>query len=51
MDRIFRLLPKKHTAFRAFAHDFSEAIFLRDRDDEARVQAVLESKGINWDYA
>ena len=51
MDRIFRLLPKKHTAFRAFAHDFSEAIFLRDRDDEARVRAVLEHKGINWDYA
>jgi hypothetical protein len=28
MDRIFRLLPKKHSAFRAFAHDFSEAMFL-----------------------
>src|SRR5258707_5771052 len=51
MDRIFRLLPKKHTAFHAFAHDFSEAIFLRDRDDEAQVRAVLECKGINWDYA
>jgi len=50
MDRIFRLLPKKHTAFRAFAHDFSEAIFLRDSDDEAQVRAVLERKGINWDY-
>jgi hypothetical protein len=50
MDRIFRLLPKKHTAVRAFAHDFSEAIFLRDRDDEAQVRAVLERKGINWDY-
>ena len=51
MDQIFCLLPKKHTAFRAFAHDFSEAIFLRDRGDEARVRAVLEHKGINWDYA
>jgi hypothetical protein len=51
MDRIFRLLPKKHTAFRAFAHDFSEAIFLRDRDDETQVRAVLECKGISWDYA
>ena len=51
MDRIFRLLSKKHTAFRAFAHDLSEAIFLRDGDDEAQVRAVLENKGINWDYA
>lgn len=50
MDRIFRLLPKKHTAFRAFAHDFSEALFLRDRDDEAQVRVVLKGKGINWDY-
>jgi hypothetical protein len=51
MDRIFRLLPKKHSAFRAFAHDFSEAMFLRDKDDEAQVRVVLERKGINWDYA
>jgi hypothetical protein len=47
MDRIFCLLPKKHTAFRGLAHDFSEAIFLQDRDDEAQVQAVLERKGIS----
>lgn len=51
MDWIFCLLPKKHTAFCAFAHDFSEAIFLWDRDDEARVWAILEHKGINWNYA
>ena len=50
MDRIFCLLSKKHSAFRAFAHDFSEAIFVRDKDDEAQVRAVLERKGINWDY-
>jgi hypothetical protein len=38
-------------AFRAFAHDFSEAMFVRDKDDEAQVRVVLERKGINWDYA
>lgn len=26
MDRLLRLLSKKHSAFKAFAHDFSEAI-------------------------
>jgi hypothetical protein len=51
MDRLFRLLPKKHSAFKAFAHDFSEAIFIRDSDDEARVRAALEAKGISWEYA
>ncbi|KAJ7790502.1 hypothetical protein B0H14DRAFT_3501553 [Mycena olivaceomarginata] len=27
MDRLLRLLSKKHSAFKAFSHDFSEAIF------------------------
>jgi hypothetical protein len=44
-------LPKKHSAFRAFAHDFSEAIFIRYKSDVARVRAVLEAKGIDWEYA
>jgi hypothetical protein len=51
MNRLLRLLSKKHSAFKAFAHDFSEAMFIRDKDDEARVQAVLEAKGISWEYA
>jgi hypothetical protein len=51
MDRLLRLLPKTHSAFQAFSHDFSEAIFIRDKDDEARVHAVLDAKGISWDYA
>ncbi|KAJ7168288.1 hypothetical protein C8R43DRAFT_945485 [Mycena crocata] len=28
MDQLLRLLSKKHSAFKAFAHDFSEAIFI-----------------------
>lgn len=51
MDRLLRLLSKKHSVFRAFAHDFSEAIFIRDKDDVARVLAVLTTKGIDWEYA
>ena len=35
MDRLLRLLPKIHSAFDSFSHDFSEAIFIRDKDDEA----------------
>ncbi len=51
MDRLLRLLSKKHSAFKAFSHDFSEAIFICNKDDEAAVKAVLEKRGINWEYA
>ncbi|KAJ7174946.1 hypothetical protein C8R43DRAFT_1201440 [Mycena crocata] len=51
MDRLLRLLSKKHSAFKAFAHDFSEAIFIRDRSDEQAVRAVLEKHGVDWEYA
>ncbi|CAK5276222.1 unnamed protein product [Mycena citricolor] len=51
MDRLLRLLSKKNSAFKAFAHDFSEAIFIRDQADEAAVRAVLEKYGIDWEYA
>ncbi|CAK5275411.1 unnamed protein product [Mycena citricolor] len=50
MDRVLRLLSKKNSAYKAFAHDFSEAIFIRDQSDEAAVRAVLEKNGISWDY-
>jgi hypothetical protein len=51
MDRLLRLLPKMHSAFDAFCSDFSRAIFLRDKDDEANVCRVLKSKGVDWEYA
>lgn len=50
MDRLERLLAKKHSAYRRFVHDFSEAIFIRDKDDVRRVKAVLQLKNIDWDY-
>nr|GAT42352.1 predicted protein [Mycena chlorophos] len=51
MDRLLRLLSKLHTAFKPFCAHFSESIFLRDKDDEAAVRAILESKGISWEWA
>lgn len=51
MDRLLRLLSKKHSAFNAFAHDFSEAIFIRDKSDELAVRTVLENHGVDWEYA
>ncbi|KAJ6557626.1 hypothetical protein B0H19DRAFT_1376305 [Mycena capillaripes] len=51
MDRLLRLLPKKHSAFKAFSHDFSEAIFIRDKSDVLAVQATLKKHGIDWEYA
>jgi len=50
MDHLLWLLSKAHSAFNQFAHDFSEAIFIRDPDDEAKVRAVLERKGLSWEY-
>jgi hypothetical protein len=50
MDRLLRLLSKKHSAFKAFAHDFSEATFVRDHSDECAVRAVVEKNGGNWEY-
>ncbi|KAJ7908038.1 hypothetical protein B0H13DRAFT_1879040 [Mycena leptocephala] len=49
MDRLLRLLSKNHSAFNAFAHDFSEAIFIRDKSDELAVRAVLEKNSIDWE--
>ncbi|KAF5366509.1 hypothetical protein D9757_012171 [Collybiopsis confluens] len=50
MDRLLRTLPKKHSAFKEFSHQFSETIFVRDGDDLRAVKAVLEKKEISWDY-
>lgn len=37
--------------FKAFAHDFSEAIFIRDQSDELAVRSVLEKHGVSSEYA
>ncbi|KIK58696.1 hypothetical protein GYMLUDRAFT_245792 [Collybiopsis luxurians FD-317 M1] len=50
MDRLLRMLPKKHSAFKEFAHQFSETIFVRDAQDYWTVKAVLDQKGISWDF-
>ncbi|KAF7354259.1 hypothetical protein MVEN_01113900 [Mycena venus] len=50
MDRLLRLLSKKHSVFKDFAFQFSEAIYIRDKDDEDAVRAVIEKKGGKWSY-
>ncbi|KAJ7016861.1 hypothetical protein C8F04DRAFT_1280497 [Mycena alexandri] len=51
MDRLLRLISKKHPAYKEFAHLFSETIFIRDNEDETKVREILEKKGICWEYA
>ncbi len=51
MDHFLYLLSKKHFTFKAFSHDFSKAIFIRNKDDKAAVKVVLEKHRINWEYA
>ncbi|KAL0564248.1 hypothetical protein V5O48_017803 [Marasmius crinis-equi] len=50
MDRLLKTLPKKHSAFKEFAHQFSETIFVQDAVDVKAVKAVIEKKGLSWDY-
>ncbi|KIK66912.1 hypothetical protein GYMLUDRAFT_55535 [Collybiopsis luxurians FD-317 M1] len=50
MDCLLRTLPKKHSAFKEFAHQFSKTIFVRDGGDLRTVKLVLEKKGMSWDY-
>ncbi|KAG7093302.1 hypothetical protein E1B28_006984 [Marasmius oreades] len=50
MDRLLKTLSKKHTAFKEFAHQLSETIFVRDAEDLKRVKEFLDTKGIPWDY-
>ncbi|KAF9072166.1 hypothetical protein BDP27DRAFT_1361230 [Rhodocollybia butyracea] len=42
MDRLLRTLPKKHSAFKEFSHQFSETIFICDVQDTKAVKAVFE---------
>ncbi|KAF7304332.1 hypothetical protein HMN09_00835000 [Mycena chlorophos] len=51
MDRLLRLVSKKHSAYREFAHQLSETIFVRDQGDERRVKAKLAERGIDYEYA
>ncbi|KAJ7192005.1 hypothetical protein GGX14DRAFT_578453 [Mycena pura] len=51
IDRLLRLISKKHSAYKEFAHQLSKTIFIPDKGDEERVRKVLESKGISWEYA
>ncbi|KAJ3963429.1 hypothetical protein EV361DRAFT_874884, partial [Lentinula raphanica] len=50
MERLTKTLPKKHTAFKEFAHQMSETIFIRDAKDVEAVKTVLDSKDISWEY-
>ncbi|KAG6877503.1 hypothetical protein C0992_009828 [Termitomyces sp. T32_za158] len=50
-DRLLRLLPKGHSAFKAFASQFSQVLLVPDKSDIAAVMAVFEKRGFTWSYA
>jgi hypothetical protein len=50
-DRLLRLLPKSHSAFKAFARAFADTILVADAGDRAAVEQVYASKGLTWQYA
>jgi hypothetical protein len=51
IDRLLRLLSKSHSAYKAFAFAFSQAIFIYDRNDREAVEAILDKHNLTWDYA
>ncbi len=48
MDRLLRLLSKKHSAFKPFARDFSKAIFINDQTDFTMVGKYYAKKACLW---
>ncbi|KAK6993005.1 hypothetical protein R3P38DRAFT_3372035 [Favolaschia claudopus] len=50
-DRLLKLLPSGHSAFRPFAIALGLATFVYDRDDRMRVDEVLRKKGQTWNEA
>jgi hypothetical protein len=50
-NRLLRLLLQDHSAFKAFAFAFTQAIFVYDKDDKAAVEKFLQSHSMTWDHA
>ena len=50
-DRLLCLLSEDHSAYKAFAFAFSQAIFVYDKDDHAAVEAELKKHNITWKFA
>jgi len=50
-DRLLRLLPERHSAYKAFAIAFTQAIFVYDKDDRAAIEAALKKHNVTWEYA
>ncbi|KAJ7664030.1 hypothetical protein DFH06DRAFT_1394036 [Mycena polygramma] len=51
MDRLIRKVNKDHSLAKQFSRWLRDAIFVPDKIDKARVEAVLKKKKITWDQA
>ncbi|THU75397.1 hypothetical protein K435DRAFT_880912 [Dendrothele bispora CBS 962.96] len=51
MHGLNRFLPRGHSAFKSFARHFKRILLVPVREDEDKVRAVFESKGIAWKTA
>ncbi|KAH8109627.1 hypothetical protein DFH11DRAFT_1474484, partial [Phellopilus nigrolimitatus] len=49
MDRITRHIPRTHTLRKSFSIAYSDTLFVPDKEDKARVIAVLRAGNLTWD--
>ncbi|KAJ7723118.1 hypothetical protein B0H14DRAFT_3520131 [Mycena olivaceomarginata] len=50
-NRLLKLLPHGHSAFKPFAAALRMSMYVYDRNDRARVEEVLKAKGDTWAHA
>lgn len=48
-ERLLKLLPEAHSAFKPFKAAFGQAIFVYDKTDRENVEKVLQKNGEKWD--
>ncbi|KAJ7739783.1 hypothetical protein DFH07DRAFT_778607 [Mycena maculata] len=51
MQRLTKHIPREHSLAKQFSRWLRDAIFIPDKLDKARVEAVLKKKGETWDRA
>ncbi|KAF7350312.1 hypothetical protein MVEN_01335500 [Mycena venus] len=51
MDRLIKHLNKDHSLSKQFARFLRDAIYIPDKIDKARVEAVLKMENVTWDQA
>ncbi|KAJ7572428.1 hypothetical protein C8J56DRAFT_759951, partial [Mycena floridula] len=50
-NRLTKLLPKSHSAFKAFSREFADTVLVYDAADKEAVEKSLQRRGLSWEWA